>query len=568
MRTLLTTLHSKFIHNSLALPCIAAYCGDACGEILIREYTVHEPKENILSAMLAEKPDVIAFSTYIWNRRETLELVDLLSTVNPELKLVIGGPEVSFEDAGIFTRHPGLTALIRGEGEIPMRGLLSAWQYGKQPAAVPRLAWRDGDAIANGPDLPPLDNLDDIPSPFSGGLVDTARGFVYLETSRGCPYNCSFCMSALDDSVRSFSMERIKADLSWLLEQQVGKVKLVDRTFNYDAPRAYEIFKFILDNNRETHFHFEIGGHLLDEPTLELLEQVPKGMFHFEIGVQSTLPETLTAIDRKVSLDKLLNNIEQLSKRTRIELHLDLIAGLPGETAAQFLDSIDRLFALNPDHLQIEPVKLLPGAPLRDAAKTQNLRYDPNPPYTITSNNDLDFADLECLRAISRFIDLTWNSGRLRNFLRAASGLTGGMSKTLELLALHLQKKGLFRLPLSQNGIFEAVCAAVEELFAEPERLVLTEHLARDYALCERVIPARAPGFFDTGLRPDEQTIVRQSVQQRQLELRGQGTKLQYFAAVFRHLDDRRRHIRLFFYLTRCGTGRKIDEIIFPADRD
>lgn len=566
MKTVLTTLHSKYIHNSLALPCIAAYCGAAAGDIVIREYTMHEPKESVASAILAEKPDVVAFSVYLWNRRETLELIDLLSVARPGLKLVVGGPEVSFDGPELFADHPGLTALVRGEGEKPMRELLEAWQRNRRPPDIPRLALRCGREIREGDDAHPLAELDKIPSPFKQGLVDPSRGFVYYETSRGCPYTCSFCMSALDDSVRSYSIERIRSDLLWLIENEVDKVKLVDRTFNYDAKRARDIFRFILEHNRGSHFHFEIGAHLLDEPTLELLEQVPAGMFHFEIGVQSTLPETLSAIERKVSLQRVLENIEKLRERTAIELHLDLIAGLPGEDYHHFLASVDSVLALRPDHLQIEPVKLLPGSPLRSSARMQNLRYDPNPPYTVLATPHLSYDDLENLKSISRLLDLTWNSGRLRNFLQVLAEHCGSISGALERLALDLQSKQLFRQPMSQTGLFMAIWTFIQEKFEGREFLRLRDHLSRDYALCERVIPARAPDFFETALSDNERETVREIVKQRQRELSGRKTRLQYFAAVFSQLDVRaERQVRLYLYLTRTGEGQKVEEIPLPV---
>jgi len=566
MKVLLTTLHAKYIHNSLALPCLAAYCADVCDAIVIREFTVHEPKEITLSAILSERPDVVAFSVYIWNRRETLELIDLLATVNPALKLVVGGPEISFDGPALFARHPGLSALVRGEGEVPLRGLLAAWQNDQEPAQVPRLTWRRGDEIIQGPDAPPLAALDDIPSPFQNGLVDTTRGFVYYETSRGCPYSCSFCMSALDDTVRSFSLPRIEADLQWLLDRQVQKIKLVDRTFNYDAARALQIFQFILAHNRTSHLHFEIGAHLLNEETLALLETVPAGMFRFEIGVQSTLPQTLTAIDRRVSIDKVLHNVAQLRRRCQIELHLDLIAGLPGESYAQFLGSIDAVMALIPDHLQIEPVKLLPGSPLRQSAKKQNLRFDPNPPYTIVAGNDLAFDEIETLKSISRILDLSWNSGRLRDFIATLAQQGGGMAAGLERLALHLQKRGVLRQPLSQDGLFDAVWDFVDSHFVAQARELLRQHLARDYALCERVIPKKAPAFLDNSLTPAEQAIIRDKVATRQQQLRGTETKLQYYAAPFTEFNpEAGRQVHLFFYLTRSGARREVEEIVFQG---
>jgi anaerobic magnesium-protoporphyrin IX monomethyl ester cyclase len=570
MKVLLTTLHAKYIHNSLALPYLASYCADVCDEIIIREFTVHEPKENILSAILAERPDVVAFSVYLWNRRESFELIDLVAAVTPGIRLVVGGPEVSFEGVELFEEHPGLTALVRNEGEMPLRGMLEAWQNGHEPVNVPRLTWRKKDGtIVAGEEAPPLDSLDEIPSPFRNGLVDTSRGFVYYETSRGCPYNCSFCMSALDDTVRSFSMPRIESDLQWIIDQGVAKVKLVDRTFNYDARRARQIFSYILEHNQNSHFHFEIGAHLIDEETLALLATVPEGMFHFEIGIQSTLPETLTAINRKVSINKVLDNVEQLKKRCRIELHLDLIAGLPGEDYQHFLQSIDTILTLDPDHLQVEPVKLLPGSPLRRSAKTQNLRHDPNPPYTIVTSDTLSYNEIEQLKTISRLLDLTWNSKRLKGFLGALATLNNGMAAGLERLALHLQKKGLFRLPLSQDGLFDAFWDFICLQFDGQQKELLKQHLARDYARCERVLPQKAPPFFNADLTAAEQSRARKHVEQRQMELRGTNTKLQYFAALFSELSETSaRQVHLFLYLTRSGTGREIEEVIFSDNPD
>jgi len=562
MRTILATLHSKFIHPSLALPCLAAYCGEACGELRIREFTVHEPKENVLSALLAEDPDVIVFSVYLWNRRETLELVDALAVARPRLRLVLGGPEVSFDGPGLFARHPGLSVLVRGEGEIPMRGLLSAWAKGEEPEGVPRLIRRKDGAVAEGPDGPPLADLDALLSPFGLGLVDLGRGFVYLETSRGCPYACSFCMSALDERVRSFSMDRIREDLRLLMDAGVPKVKLVDRTFNYDAARARKIWSFILENNRTSHFHFEIGAHLLDEASLDLLERVPEGMFQFEIGVQSTLPATLDAIGRRASLERLEANVRRLRSAGNIHLHLDLLAGLPGEDYRRFLASIDRVAALEPHHLQIEPVKLLPGSPLRAEAAARGIRFDPNPPYTVLATADLAFADIERLRGISRLFDLTWNSGHFAGFLQGLAQACGGLSAGLERLQEFWRAQGLFRHPLSRRGLFEHIWDFVRNGFDGEECESLRELLGRDFAASERVVPGKAPGFLDTDLNEAQRAAVRDEARRQTEAVRGRGVKIQHFAARFARLPDLPRPgVLLFIYRTKTGRGMEVKEV-------
>ena len=564
MRTILTTLHSKFIHNSLALPCLAAYCGDDCGEFLIREFTVHEPRESILSQILAEGPDVVAFSVYLWNQREILDLVDALCVARPGLRIVLGGPEVSFEGEEIFTRHPGITGLIRGEGEEPLRALLSSWQQGQQPGVIPRTVLRVGEELVSGPDSPPLKELDTVPSPFQTGLTDMERGFVYYETSRGCPFHCSFCLSARDNLIRSYSMDRIKSDLLLLMQKDVAKVKLVDRTFNFDASRAREIFSFILEHNQSTHFHFEIAGHLLDESTLELLDKVPEDMFQFEIGVQSTLESTLDAIGRKVNLEKLEENIRRLRQSNRIHIHLDLVAGLPGDNYDSFLKSIDRVAALAPHHLQIEPVKLLPGSPLRDQAEELQIRFDPNPPYTILGSPELSYAELQQLQEISRLLDLTYNSGHFSNFMRELSTATGSFATGLEWLAGEWRKRELFRFPLNRQSLFQNLFEIVRERDEGTSQARLIESLAYDYALCERVVTNRIPEFFDTGLETLELQWVRTTVQERTEVIKGQGIKLQYFAAAFSTIHtSAQRTVHLFCYLT--GTGRKmrVDEYRF-----
>ena len=232
--------------------------------------------------------------------------------------------------------------------------------------------------------------------------------------------------------MRSYSMERIYSDLLFLMQHKVPKVKLVDRTFNYDAGRARDIFSFIMEQNQSTHFHFEIAAHLLDEATLELLSKVPADTFQFEIGVQSTLESTLDAIDRKVSLTKLEENVRRLRKDGRIKLHLDLVAGLPGDRYDSFLASIDRVVSLAPHHLQIEPVKLLPGSPLLDQAAELQIRYDPNPPYTVLATQDLSFTELQHIQEISRLIDLIYNSGCFQAFLPDLSAIAAaGLGMTV-----------------------------------------------------------------------------------------------------------------------------------------
>ncbi len=563
MRIVLTTLHSKYIHASLALPLLAAYCQDIGTDLRILEFTVHEPKEQVLGTLLAEEPEVIAFSVYIWNRRQTLELADALVTARPGLRIVLGGPEVSFDGPELLENHFGVNAVIRGEGELPLRGLLEAWQQDRLPTEVPRLTWRDSDKIRENSEGPLLADLDDIPSPLQLGLIDLSRGFVYLETSRGCPYRCAFCMSALDQQVRSYSMARIEQDLQLLMEKQVAKIKLVDRTFNYDPERAHHIFAFILRHNHGSHFHFEIGGHLLNEKTLELLATVPKDTFQFEIGVQSTLPNTLKTIDRPEALELLGQNIHRLRRKSHIHLHLDLIAGLPGEGFQDVLTSIDRVAALRPHHLQLEPVKLLPGAPLRQAATRHGISFDPHPPYSVLATQQLSFNELERLQGFGRLLDLTQNADRGHHFLEAMSETCGSLSTGLEQLEQFWRQQGLFRRSLSQRDLFYHLWAFVRAGYSGRPLARLGECLGWDLAVSERIPQHKAPEFLDTDLSTSEQQRVRARMQRIVATLKGRSIKVQHLAALFHHQPQLPENsLVLFLYLTRPGRPMQIRQLL------
>ncbi len=556
MKVLLTTLHSKYIHASLALPYLKAFCQDVCADIHIREYSVNEPKEIVLAQIIAIEPDVIGFSVYLWNRLATLELVSCIKLINPNIRIVLGGPEVSFEAESFFTAHP-VDCLIRGEGELPLRHVLSCWEQGNVLTRFPGLHL-PGQIPAAANSL--IDDLDSIPSPFQLGLVSLNKGLVYYESSRGCPYSCSFCMSALDQCVRSFSLERIKADLRILINARVQLIKFVDRTFNYNSNRAREIFTYILEHNISSQFHFEIGAHLIDEATLKVLQTVPHDVFQFEIGVQSTLPETLKKVGRISSTKRLAENIRRLKDSTRIHIHLDLIAGLPDETYTQFLTSIDAILKLDADHLQIEPVKLLPGAPLRQQAVNWGITFDPQPPYTILKSSGMSFDDLERLRGIGRLLDIFVNSGRFSKTLDYLCSYFSGPAKFLEALDLFWRTEGLYSQSHALKTLYSQLdrflCSALTASCVAAGR----ECLARDYALNERLMTGNAPDFFDLDLSDSETAYVKEQVKS-EIEGVPRCGKVQYCAAVFHHLTDfQGRTVLIYLYFSKTGEGMKVVE--------
>lgn len=558
MNVLLTTLHSRYIHASLALPCLQAYCQSVCKSIDILELTLGPPKENLLARIAAADAEVICFSVYLWNRVITLELVSCLKQIKPECRIVLGGPDISFEAADFFHQYP-VDAIICGEGEVPLHHLLTAWRAGQQPAPLAGLQLPGADADGTESQL---ESLDLLPSPFAAGLVDLTRGLVYYESSRGCPYRCSFCLSARSRHVRSFSMERIKSDLGLLLQQQVPLIKFVDRTFNYDGERTREIFHYLLAHNRSSAFHFEISAHLLDEPTLNLLEQVPPGVFQFEIGVQAILPETLQRVSRSTSLDLLADNVRALSERTNIHLHLDLVAGLPGGGLTEFFDAIDWTYALGADHLQIELVKLLPGTPLRQQATELTICYDRASPYSVLSTAEWSFPDLERVRGISRLNDLLVNSHKFPRLITALIATAGSLSRCLDELNRYWCEQQLHTSSRSLRQLAKELDRYVEWYVAGRHQLSLREALSRDYAHLERVVSGNAPDFFDQCLTAQEQSQVRQQVK-KQLEGLERAGKVQFFSSVFYHLPESPgRRIVTFLYVTRTAAGVKVEEVM------
>lgn len=431
MKLVLVTLHSRYSHSSLALPSLAAACSGIVGlTTIVREWTIHENHERLLRRLVAEEADVYGFSCYVWNIGQILRLVAELKVVRPHVTIVLGGPEVSYGTFELMARESAIDCVVRGEGEECFRELavMMAASNRLPPrdilATLPGITFRSDDEIVANPGRPLISQLDSFPSPFLAGLVDVSKPLVYLETSRGCPYSCAFCLSSLDRSVRSYSSSRIKDDLSTLLGWNVATVKLVDRTFNYDPQRATDIWEYILKSNHSaSRFHFEIAAELLTEDNFRVLRMVPKGMFRFEIGIQSDDPAVLKRVGRPSDIERLMAVVRRLLDETEIIVHLDLVAGLPGEGYDRFLGSLERLLKVRPHHIQVEPLKVLKGTPMRRIAAEEGYQYATLPPYKIFSTPDLSFEDICRIEDVSRLLDLIVNAGRFSAMLQTLADL-------------------------------------------------------------------------------------------------------------------------------------------------
>jgi anaerobic magnesium-protoporphyrin IX monomethyl ester cyclase len=500
MKVLLTTLHAKYSHASLALPCLAAYCGDLHGiDLAIKELTVNEPSGHLLRLLMAEQSDVVAFSCYIWNIELTLRIAANIKKIAPQTRIVLGGPEASFAVFDLMAANPAIDYVIKGEGELPFRHLLEA--LATEPPSllhhrlceINNLFFRDGDDVASGPSGSNYIKLDSLPSPFASGLVDQSKPLVYYETSRGCPFSCAFCLSSVERTVRSFSMARIKEDLLLLMNNNVANIKLVDRTFNFDAARADEIWQFIIRHNRSSHFHFEIAADLLTESNITTLKQVPANTFRFEIGVQSTSQETLAQVKRHADLEKICSRVRQLVRDTAVELHLDLIAGLPGENYEGFLDSLETIAALHPHDIQIEPLKLLKGSPMREIARREGYAYCDTPPYTILHTPWLSYADICRIETIGRLLDLFSSHGGLTTAFRTLQR-TRTFAEILDRMARLAATDNLAS--LSSRRVFELCARLAEPLTDDLTRPALYDALFYDYCLQEMPLMGKLPTFI------------------------------------------------------------------------
>ena len=463
----LCTINSRYSHTGLAVRLLAAYLRDhwsSAPPIHVLEMTIHEPSLRMLRKIKALNPAVVAFSCYIWNGDLIEKLTRNLKAVAPETIIIWGGPEASTRAGQIMRQDLSVDFIISGEGEIGLLSLLKslyvkAWQKLESLsqnvlAAVPGLCWRssDGQIRFNAPVNLPDGDAWSFPYHEQTLMRDKNR-ILYYESSRGCPFHCTYCLSAEDNQLRYRSVEKTCQDIALFLAHDVRQVKFVDRTFNANAKRAHAIWSYIIKRSRErasrTNFHFEIAADLLDQNAIELLAAAPTGLIQLEIGVQSTQPEVLAVINRPCRLDRLKENVSRLLAAGNIHLHLDLIAGLPGETLNQFAASFNDVFALNPHQLQLGFLKVLPGTPMAKTAETRSFSWQQEAPYEILQSDAMSFSDLCRLKDIAELIEGYWHQTDMVPILRFLITRAASPFSFFYALAGWFEKQGGFDRALS-----------------------------------------------------------------------------------------------------------------------
>ncbi len=452
MRFLLAAVNAKYIHSNPAVYSLRAYAGeDLQPHIDLAEYTINQEMQDILADIYNRRPDALGFSCYIWNWNRIRELLRELPKLLPDTDIWLGGPEVSFDAPGILKSFPQVKGVMVGEGEATFRELMQ-WYVDAEalPEQIPGLCLPSGYT----PQRELLD-LNKLPFLYAAGkaeeseaaglLAPFANRIVYYESSRGCPYRCSYCLSAIDKRVRLREPETVKRELQFFLDKQVARVKFVDRTFNCDHGHAMAIWQYIHEHdNGVTNFHFEIEADILREDEIALLNRMRPGQVQLEIGVQSVHLKTLQAICRRTDLERLERAVADIHRGHNIHQHLDLIAGLPYENYESFARSFNRVYAMKPQQLQLGFLKVLKGAPIAQMADEFGIAYLDEPPYEVLYTNWLSYEEMLRLKRIEEMVERYYNSSQFTHTLPFLERVFDHPFAMYEALADYYEEQGFF----------------------------------------------------------------------------------------------------------------------------
>ena len=463
MKILLAACNAKYIHSNLAVYDLKAYSSDYDKEVLLREYTINQPKDEILKDIYGSGADVVCFSCYIWNISFVRELIRDLAKILPETAFWAGGPEVSYDAEKFLTEMPEMTGVLVGEGEKTFHDLLEYYIDGKGSLGEIRgIAYRDGEEIRhNG--WRELMNLSEIPFVYEH-LEEFENRIIYYESSRGCPFSCSYCLSSIDKKLRFRDLELVKKELQFFLDHKVPQVKFVDRTFNCKHEHAMAIWKYILEHdNGVTNFHFEVSADLLRDEEMDLMAKMRPGLIQLEIGVQSTNPETIRAIHRHMDLDKLKRCVDRVHSFRNIHQHLDLIAGLPYEDYDTFHRSFNDVYQMKPDQLQLGFLKVLKGSLMKEEAEKYGIVHKEKEPYEVLSTKWLPYGDVLKLKAVESMVEVYYNSGQFQHTLEYLVPLAKDAFTFYESLGAFYEKKGYSEISHSRMRRYEILLEYLQE---------------------------------------------------------------------------------------------------------
>lgn len=420
MKVVLVAVNSKYIHSNLAVRYLKAYTKDLNYNCETMEFSINDREERVVEEILHEKPSIIGFSCYIWNIEFIKKVATLIKLIDSNIEIVYGGPETSYNPMEFLSENVG-EYLIEGEGEETYRELINLKINNESNGDttnyenIKGLYYKDDKAIIYGGKRP-LMNINNIVFPYEAD-DDLRNKIVYYEASRGCPFNCKYCLSSTTHGVRFLNLDRVLKELKFFIDKNVKLVKFVDRTFNCNKVFANTIWSYLIDNGKNTCFHFEVSADLFCKESLDILSKASNGMFQFEVGVQTTNNEILRNINRTIKFATIKEKVLELNKLTNIKQHLDLIAGLPGEDFNSFRKSFNEVYEISPEELQLGFLKLLKGSEMREESEKWGMVYSPYPPYEILKTKDISYNELIILKKIEHMVDKYLNSGKFYNIL-------------------------------------------------------------------------------------------------------------------------------------------------------
>ncbi|MCC5909326.1 MAG: B12-binding domain-containing radical SAM protein [Clostridiaceae bacterium] len=458
MKLLLTAVNAKYIHTNLAVRYLKQSLAGVIEDIIVEEFTINNSKAYILNEIYKIQPEVIAFSCYIWNMEMIHDIAQLIKKVMPHITIILGGPEVSFDVKKVMEHNDAIDIIVMGEGEKTFLELIKALNRNEDYSEITSIAFRARGEIFIKEDCSEPIAMEEIPFPYSGEVLDKDK-IVYYESSRGCPFNCQYCLSSAFAGVRFKPIELVKKELKYLIDEEVKQVKFIDRTFNAKKDYALEIMRFITDNNKgKTNFHLEVTADLLDEEVLNFLNTAPVGLFQFEIGVQSTNKETLQEIQRNMDFERLTEVVKRIAKGRNIHQHLDLIIGLPKEDYFSFRQSFDDVFSLKPEKLQVGFLKLLKGSGLRKNALKYGYVYDEKPPYEVLENDAISYGEVLRLKGIEEMVESYWNTRMFHTSIELIiTNFYSSPFKFFEELWRYWESKGYHHNFHSKNKLYEVL---------------------------------------------------------------------------------------------------------------
>ncbi len=482
MNVVLAAVNAKYIHSNLAVHSLQAYAekwirgksrsGTEQLKLEVAEFTINQQTDYILRELYERKPDLLAFSCYIWNFQMISELIVEIKKVLPGTAIWLGGPEVSYDASRQLEHFPQVSGIMSGEGEHTFARLISYYlETGPgqaEPWDVPGIVWRNeaGD-IRIGPPQEVI-NMDEIPFPFQNDSELDLEAFrnriIYYESSRGCPFSCSYCLSSMDKKLRFRSVDLVKQELQFFLDNRVLQVKFVDRTFNCRHDHAMEIWSYIkAHDNGITNFHFEIAADLLTEEELELLAEMRPGLVQLEIGVQSTNPDVVEEIDRTMDFGVLAGIVKRISVHNNIHQHLDLIAGLPGEDFESFQKSFNEVYALRPEQLQLGFLKVLKGSRMHYKAKDYGLIYRDQAPYEVLFTDWMSYAEILVLKHIEEMVEVYYNSRQFVHTMEFLVSLYETPFELFDTMRCYYEKHRLFDQKHSRMARYEILLDIIDE---------------------------------------------------------------------------------------------------------